>query len=63
MEKLNKMMNRETEILEVSGGFMVDYFNFNLKDRSILIGETKEEAVQKCIDFFEKIGDTDGTDN
>lgn len=48
------------EILAVDGGFMVDYFNFNLKDRRILIGSTQEEAVQKCIDFVEKLGDTDG---
>jgi hypothetical protein len=60
---LNQRMSRETEILEVGGGFMVDYFNFNLKDRRALVGETKEEAVQKCIDFIETLGDSDGTDN
>jgi hypothetical protein len=56
------MMKREMEIIPVSGGFIVDYFNFNLKDRRALLGITEEEAVQKCIEYIEKTGDTDGTD-
>ena len=50
-------------MLQVTGGFMVEYFNFNLKDRRILIGTTEDEAIQKCLDYISKLGDTDGTDD
>ena len=59
--QLEAKIGREFEILEVRGGYIVDYFNFNLKDRSVLIGLTPVDAITKCLEHHK--GDTDDSGN
>jgi hypothetical protein len=62
MDQIEAKIGRELGFMKSGGRWVTDYFNYNLKGRPELVGDTRADACQKLLNFLESnpnLGDTE----